>query len=163
MSLPPLVSSTRRADSILQRIGTARRLRRGRHRAAPRPVRSRTGLVAGVLTVTAGLGVLGVGTATVAFTDPAPSVAVVAAVSVSELERTFLAELAEAGVLLDGPDATAAVEIAREHVAHGHLVGMRERIREDVRAALPWLTEEQVETAKVAVEHHFLAVLGRPQ
>ncbi len=162
MTLPALVVSTRRADGILHRIGAAQRLRRGRHRA-PRS-RRRGAVVAASLTLAAGVGVLGLATSG-ASGDPAPTpaVSVVAVSSVSEEERTFLAELAEAGVLLDGPDATAAVEIAREHVAHGHLVGMRERIRADFRAAVPWLTEEQVETAKVAVEHHFLAVLGRPQ
>ncbi len=162
MTLPALVVSTRRADGILHRIGAAQRLRRGRHRA-PRG-RRRGAVVAAALTLAAGVGVLGLATSG-ASGDPAPipAVSVVAVSSVSEEERVFLAELAEAGVLLGGPDATEAVEIAREHVAHGHLVGMRERIREDVRAAVPWLTEEQVETAKVAVEHHFLAVLGRPQ
>ncbi len=162
MNVPALVVSTRRADSILHRIGAAQRLRRGRHRA-PRS-RRRGAAVAAALTLAAGVGVLGLATSG-ASGDPAPTPAlsVVAVSSVSEEERTFLAELAEAGVLLDGPDATAAVEIAREHVAHGHLVGMRERIRQDVRAALPWLDETQVETAKVAVEHHFLATTGRSQ
>lgn len=148
---------TRRAAAILRRTPNPRR---GRH--ALRPTRrqrwtrrSLTGLAAGVLVAATGLTVL---------TPDAPvTAATTATIPASEAETIYVAELAAAGVPLTPQEAQAAVTIARTHVDHGHLIGMREQIRSDFRAALPGLTDEQVETAKVAVEHHFLAVTGRRQ
>lgn len=88
---------------------------------------------------------------------------VVQGVPLTAPERIYLAELAEAGIDLNPTEKPVAVAIAREHVSHGHLIGMREIIRMDFRTDLPRLTDTQVETAKTAVEHHFLAVTGRKQ
>lgn len=93
--------------------------------------------------------------------DPAPAAGV--RLSVTTAQAVYLAELREAGVTLDPAEQAAAVGIADEHVAHGHLVGMREIIRADFRKRIPRLTDAEVEIAKVAVEHHFLAVTGRKQ
>lgn len=93
----------------------------------------------------------------------APTTQAVAIATDSDAERVYLNELAEAGVQLTQEEQGVAIGVAREHVAHGHLIGMRELIRRDFRERIPSLTEEQVEIAKVAVEHHFLAVTGRKQ
>ena len=78
-------------------------------------------------------------------------------------EQVFVAELGDAGIRLTPPQQAVAVGIARKHVGHGHLIGMRQQIRDDFAAAFPALTAEQVDVARIVVEHHFLAVTGRKQ
>lgn len=147
-----------RAGTILARIPTPRR---GRHAVIPTRRQRRTKAAVAVGAASLALA------ATIAALTPDPPVttpvAAVATIPASEAETIFVAELADAGILLTPQQAEAAVGIAREHVAHGHLSGMREEIREDVRAAFPTLSEDQVEAAKVVVEHHFRAVTGRRQ
>lgn len=79
------------------------------------------------------------------------------------LEQRYLSELSEAGVQLSPSEAVVAVQIANVHVSHGHLIGMREQIRQDLRTRIAGLSEPEVEIAKVAIEHHFLNVTGRKQ
>lgn len=147
-----------RAGTILARIPTPRR---GRHAVIPTRRQRRTKAAVAVGAASLALA------ATIAALTPDPPVttpvAAVATIPASEAETIFVAELADAGILLTPQQAETAVGIAREHVAHGHLVGMRESIRTDFRESIPSLTEEQVESAKIAVEHHFLAVTGRKQ
>ncbi|MBW0088255.1 hypothetical protein I4I73_03370 [Pseudonocardia sp. KRD-184] len=138
---------------------------RGRHRARTLRRRRPAHLVTAVIGAAL---IAGIGAAATTGPPPATAITVAAAPAAPTLpltnaERIYLAELAEAGVPFAGPDADTAVVIAREHVAHGHLVGMREAIRADFRTRLPALTPDQVEDAKTAVEHHFLAVTGRKQ
>lgn len=154
----PTNTSLQRAGKILARIPTPGR---GRHAALPTRRQRRTKAAVTVAAASLALAT------TLAVLTPDPPVttpvAAVATIPASEAETIFVAELEAAGVPLTPRQAEEAVGIAREHVAHGHLVGMRERIREDMRTAFPALTAEQVEVAKVAVEHHFLAVTGRKQ
>lgn len=82
---------------------------------------------------------------------------------VDEAEKVFLRELDFAGLELTLGEQDIAVEIAREHVAHGHLVGMRYRITDDFLARIPRLTTEERDIARIAVEHHFQTVTGRKQ
>lgn len=93
----------------------------------------------------------------------APTTQAVTVSTDSEAERVYLNELAEAGLQLTPREQVEAIEIAREHISHGHLVGMRELIRKDFRERIPRLNKDEVEIAKVALEHHFLAVTGRKQ
>lgn len=82
---------------------------------------------------------------------------------VDEAEKVFLRELYYAGIQLTLGEQDIAVEIAREHVAHGHLIGMRHVITDDFLARIPRLTTEERDIARIAVEHHFQAVTGRKQ
>lgn len=156
--MTPPTTPPRRTRSIVARIPTPRR---GRHAATPTrrqrwTTRSLTGVAAGIVVATATLTALTPDTEITAATTTA-------VIPASEAETIFVAELADAGITLTPAQALTAVDIARTHVAHGHLVGMREPIRRDLRDAFPHLDEEQVETAKMAIEHHFLAVTGRKQ
>lgn len=95
--------------------------------------------------------------------DQQPTPTPATSITVTDAERDYLAELAYAGIRLNPTEQTAAVEIAREHVAHGHLIGMRIPIMDDFNERIPRLSDEQVDTARVAVEHHFKNVTGKPQ
>lgn len=131
----------------------------GRHRTK-KPHPHRTHRI--VATAGAALAIVAAGPVAWVVSDPAPVVAV-QTMPVGQAERVFLTELRDAGIVLTPPQQAEALTIAREHVAHGHLVGMRAQIRADWQAVAPGLSEEQVETARVVVEHHFLNVTGRKQ
>jgi hypothetical protein len=165
---PPAARRRRRgAGAVLARIPTAHR---PKHRA-PTPRTRRRARQAKATAVGTAL-VVAVSVVAATWTAPPPeqpTVTAAAAVSPQETERVrraeqvYLAELAAAGIVLRPDEQQAALRIARDHVAHGHLVGMRERIREDWRNAVPRLTSEQVDVARIVVEHHFQAVTGRKQ
>jgi hypothetical protein len=93
--------------------------------------------------------------------DLAP--AAVATLDPTAAEDRLLFELDTAGLNLTPAEQAAAVDIARKHVAHGHLIGMRAEILEDFAARIPRLSDEQDDVARVAVEHHFRAVTGKQQ
>jgi hypothetical protein len=93
---------------------------------------------------------------------PDPAAATVATTTTAAEER-LLFELDAAGLALTPAEQAAAVDIAREHVDHGHLVGMRAEILEDLAAHIPRLTDEQDDVGRIAVEHHFRAVTGKQQ
>jgi hypothetical protein len=80
--------------------------------------------------------------------------------SIDEAEMVYLAELSFGGVKLNEREQEIAVEIAREHVAHGHLDGMRYRITDDFFYRIPRLTTHERDVARICVEHHFKAVTG---
>jgi hypothetical protein len=80
--------------------------------------------------------------------------------SIDEAEMVYLAELSFGGVKLTRAEQEIAVEIAREHVAHGHLDGMRYRITDDFYYRIPRLTTDERDVARICVEHHFKAVTG---
>jgi hypothetical protein len=136
---------------------TSLRPRGGRHRLR-RPRRMRAAIITTTLAVLAVSAAL----TTVTIPDP-PAAASAATVDASAAERVFLDELGYAGLQLTPEEQAAAVEVAREHVDHGHLVGMRTRILDDFAQRIPRLTDEQRDVARVAVEHHFQAVTGRKQ
>lgn len=165
-----IADSLRRANRILRKTAPARkprpaRFRRGRH---AEPASGRAYFARGLVV---GLGVLaatgGVGWVALDSDDgPAPASAV-ATVPVDEAEENYLFELnvalAVTGTQLTPAEQPVAVEIARKHVEHGHLIGMRVPILTDFERRIPRLTAEQRDIARVAVEHHFLAVTGRKQ
>lgn len=158
MTARPTNNPLQRAGKILARIPTPRR---GRH--AVKPTRRQRCTKAAVTVAAASLAIAGTLAVLTPDSPPPTPVAAVATIPASEAETIFVAELEAAGIPLTPQQAETAVGIAREHVAHGHLVGMREPIRQDLRAAFPDFTDEQVEIAKVAVEHHFRFVTGRAQ
>jgi hypothetical protein len=99
-----------------------------------------------------------------AFAGDSPPAQPVAVRSIDEAEKVFLAELSFGGLDdLTLGEQDIAVEIAREHVAHGHLSGMRYRITDDFYFRIPRLTTEQRDIARICVEHHFKAVTGKSQ
>jgi hypothetical protein len=152
-----LADSLRRAAAI-ERNTRPEPTPTGRHRAkTERPIRRAVMLTTAAVIILTGVPIGAI------LDGPDPEPATVATVPVDQAERDYLAELAYAGLDLTEPEQQAAVDIAREHVAHGHLTGMRTKIIEDLRERIPRLTDEQVDTARVAVEHHFLAVTGRKQ
>lgn len=130
----------------------------GRHRRKPHPHRTRR------IVTTAGvtLAIAAAGAVALVAPDPAP-VSAVQTMPVGQAERVFLTELRDAGIVLTPPQQAEALTIAREHIEHGHLDGMRQQIRDDFRTRVGGLTEDQVESAKVVVEHHFRNVTGRKQ
>lgn len=164
----PLAVSMRRTDAILRRTASQRPPARPRNRHGRRPETSKAARVRSAVTRVAVALAVAVGAVFavewIATAPAAPSSASVAAlIPAAEAEVIYLSELADAGVLIPPDREQAAVEIAREHVAHGHLIGMREIIRQDFRERIGGLTEAQVDVARVVVEHHFLAVTGRRQ
>lgn len=100
-----------------------------------------------------------------AATVTAPTTAPAAAPTrpVPEAEMVYLEELRFGGLKLSEAEQKIAVEIAREHVAHGHLNGMRYEITDDFFYRIPRLTTEERDIARIAVEHHFQQVTGRKQ
>jgi hypothetical protein len=155
------------ADSNLRATAIERTARpaptpTGRHRAPVEPSRRRLVAIRAAVTA-ASLGFLAVVGGVLFLDDPNPVPAAAATVPVDQAERNYLAELAYAGLNLTPAEEQAAVDIAREHVAHGHLTGMRIPILTDFDERIPRLTDEQIEQARVAVEHHFQAVTGRKQ
>lgn len=159
--MTPSSVSMARATAILRRAGLRPT---GRHHRKPDPrtpharLAVRAGLAASVAAVVA-FPVVWVTTPDEVSAAPVS----VATIPVDEAERIYLAELEAAGVPIPPDRQQAAVDIAREHVAHGHLVGMRESIRSDFESRIPGLTEEQIDVARVVLEHHFLAITGRKQ
>lgn len=84
-------------------------------------------------------------------------------VATPEQEQVFLSELRYSKVPLTPEQEQIAVDIAREHVKHNHLNGMRTVIEADVRRLLPHLDDQQVGDTRQNVEHHFQRVTGRKQ
>lgn len=143
-------------------LGRLRRYRGRHHHPTKRRGRRIAAVAAAVVAVSAGAWFA-------AAPDPAGQVtaavnaALPAPTATPAQTSVYLAELAAAGVTLTPDEQTVAANIGEKHIAHGHLIGMREPIRADFRAGIPRLTVDQVEIAKTAVEHHFLAVTGRKQ
>lgn len=142
--------------------GGLHRAGKGRPATMRRPRRTVTRRTGAVLAAAAAIAVAVYG-GVMTGTDREPTRAAAVTVAATPAEAILLAELREAGVPVPAEAQPGMVAVARKHVAHGHLVGMRESIRADVRATLPGLTVEQVDTARVVVEHHFLRITGRKQ
>jgi hypothetical protein len=155
-----LADSNRRAADI-ERAARPKPTPTGRHRQRVEPKPKRRAVIGTAVVATLALSSGGAWLALDG--DPPVAAATAVTVPVDQAERNYLAELRYAGLDLTEPEQQAAVDIAREHVAHGHLIGMRTIIVGDFRERIPRLTDEQIDVARVAVEHHFLAVTGRKQ